>query len=181
MARLAPLCLHSSAARSTAALAPLMTTWPGELMLAGSQTSPWNAVAGFIAGVAYRVEAEVEDGGHGSHAHRNGLLHVLAAIANGAHRVGKAEASRRRRARNIRPGSGRRQSWELSLPRQHAGGGDRNGKNGRLGDLGQLELFVRAFKAKLAELIAKSLVSLFEGAAGDGVMDGQFLAHAGGL
>ena len=39
MARLAPACLQRSAARSTAAVAPEMTVWSGELRLAGETTA----------------------------------------------------------------------------------------------------------------------------------------------
>ncbi|MNG05998.1 hypothetical protein D3C84_892160 [compost metagenome] len=39
-ARLAPLALQASMARSTAALAPAITTWPGELKFTALTTSP---------------------------------------------------------------------------------------------------------------------------------------------
>ncbi len=57
-------------------------------MLAGSQTSPWAA--------SWQTEFDVrgvhaQDGGHCAHAHGNGFLHVLAAIAHCADRLGKTE------------------------------------------------------------------------------------------
>ncbi|MNI57952.1 hypothetical protein D3C73_1130400 [compost metagenome] len=45
MARLAPRALQPSMARSTAALAPAMTTWPGELKFTALTTSPCAASA----------------------------------------------------------------------------------------------------------------------------------------
>ncbi len=64
---------------------------------------------------------------------------------------------------------------------EHAGGGDRNGENRRLGDFRQPEFFLRPFKAERAERISQRLVRFLEGTAGDNVIEGEFLAHAGGL
>jgi hypothetical protein len=64
---------------------------------------------------------------------------------------------------------------------KHTGDGDRYGKDSGLGDLGEAKLLVRSLKAAFAEVIAESLVGLFKGAAGYGVIEGEFLAHSGGL
>ena len=149
MARLAPFCLQSSAARSTAALEPLMTTWPGALMLAGSQTWPANCAEASLAGGANRLDAEVEDGGHGSVADRHGLLHELAAMAHGAHRVGKAQGAGDDVGGVLAQGvAGDKAGSDAGLV-QHARGGDRNGEDRRLGDLGKPEFFLRPLEAKL--------------------------------
>jgi hypothetical protein len=159
MARLAPLCLQSSAARSTAALAPLITTWPGALMLAGSQTWPGHAAV-FLAGGADLIDAEVQDGGHGSLAHRHRLLHELAAQAHRAHRVGKAKGAGGDvggvLAQRV---AGDKAGHNAGLV-EHAGGGHRDGENRRLGDFGQPELFLRPSKqSRLSEYPSASSAS----------------------
>ena len=64
---------------------------------------------------------------------------------------------------------------------QHARSGDGNRQNRRLRDLRQPELFVRTLKAERAQRVSQSLVRLFKGLAGNRVIEGEFLAHSGGL
>ena len=93
IARLAPLALAISTARSTAARSPETTTWPGPLSLA--------ACADLALGAPPRrpargcVEVEPEQRRHGALADRHGLLHGPAADAEQPRRIGEVEAARR--------------------------------------------------------------------------------------
>ena len=106
-ARLAPAALHLSEARATAAAWPAITTWPGELTLAGATTSPSRRLA---AGGLDRGEVEAEDRGHRPDADGHGLLHVLAARAAPCAARRRARARRPPRAPSTRPGCGRPRS-----------------------------------------------------------------------
>ena len=92
IARLAPSAFARSMARATAAFDPAMTTWPGAFMFAGLTTSPC-AASSQACGHLRRVEPE--DGRHRALPHRHGLLHVAAAPAHGAQRVGEAHRAGR--------------------------------------------------------------------------------------
>jgi hypothetical protein len=64
---------------------------------------------------------------------------------------------------------------------QHARGGHGNGEDGRLGDFGKAEFFLRPFKAQLAERVSERFVGFFKDAAGGGMIMSEVLPHAGGL
>ena len=109
MARLAPLVLAISTARSTAALSPETTTCPPPLSLAAWQIWPWAARAATTPRCGLVVEPE--QGGHGAHADRHRLLHRMATGAQQASGIARAsDRCRPRRARNTRRANGRRRS-----------------------------------------------------------------------
>ena len=70
-----------------------MTTWPGELMLAGFADLAGEFGDGLAAGGANLLNAEAENRSHRSHTNRHRLLHIPAAVAHGAHRIGKTDGT----------------------------------------------------------------------------------------
>ena len=76
-ARLAPASLAAAMARSTAAVLPAITTWPGELKLTASTTSP----CGFGAN-GRLVRLQTQNSGHCAYALRYGGLHEFGAQAD---------------------------------------------------------------------------------------------------
>ena len=118
---------------------------------------------------------------HGSDAHRNRLLHVFAAVAHGAHGVGKAERS----------GGHVRGVFSQAVPGDEAGvhapflqhppGRNRRGQDGGLRDFRHPQLFFRTLKAQLGQLVAEGFVGLIESLPGDGIFFRQFFAHPDGL
>ena len=178
MARLAPRCLASSAARSTAALLPEITVWSGELRFAAWQTSPCAASSQICCTLSL---AKREHRRHRAHAHRHRLLHVLAAIAHGANRIGERQRSRSNVRRILAQAVSRNVGRRDCLRLQHAPRRDRHRQDRRLRDLGQLELVFRTFEAQLRKLVAERSVGFVEGLSRDRIQGGQFFAHAHGL
>ena len=61
---------------------------------------------------------------------------------------------------------------------EHTLGGNRNGQNRGLRNLGQLELVVRSFKAELRERVAKRSISFGEDFTRNRVVVGKLSAHS---
>jgi hypothetical protein len=72
-------------ARSTAALAPAITTWPGELKFTALTTSPCAA----SAQPPHVSIVQAENGGHATLPGRNGFLHQLATALDQLHRIAR--------------------------------------------------------------------------------------------
>jgi hypothetical protein len=136
---------------------------------------------GLGAGFANLLDAERENGGHGTDAYGNSLLHVLAAIAHSANGIGKAYGSGGDVGGVFAERVAGNETGTNSGFGENAGGSDGDGEYGGLRNFGEAELLVGAFKAKLAEAVAERGVRFFKGAAGDDVIGGKFLAHPGGL
>ena len=94
IARLRRAPWRSAMARSTAALWPDTTTWPGALSLATSQTS--SAVARRRRDLLRRLEIDAEQRRHRADAFGHRLLHGVAAHAQEPRRVADREAAGRR-------------------------------------------------------------------------------------
>ena len=153
-------------ARSTAEVLPEITICSGELMLAGSQTSP---CCRFVAEGGDFVEVHAEDCGHRSDADGDGFLHVFSAIANSANGVGEGEGS------GADVGGIFAEAVTCDVARfrdagfEHPKSGDRSGEDRRLCDLGEAELVFGALEAELRELVTECVVGFVESLAGDGI------------
>ena len=178
MARLAPRCFANSAARSTAALLPEMTVWSGEFRFAAWQTSPCadsSQICCTFSLDSARMAA-IAPTPTGTR-----LLHILAAIANGAHRIREREGTRSH-VRRILPQAvsrdvGRRDRFGL----KHAPCRDRHRQDRRLRDLGQLKLVFGTLEAELRKLVAESIVGFVECLLRHRIQGGKFLAHSNRL
>ena len=93
--RLAPSALARSPARATASRAPAITTWPRAVQVRGADHL---ALRRLRAGLRHVVGVESEDRRHRAGADRHRFLHVAAAAADDAHRIGK----RQRAGRHVR-------------------------------------------------------------------------------
>ena len=170
-----------------------MTVWSGELRLAGETTARFGlkvlasgvergeAVGGLGADLGDEDGGEAEDGGHRSFSGGDGLLHVAAAAADGADGVGEGEGSGGDVGGVLAEGVACGQGWDDSLFGEDARGGDRDGEDGGLGVLGELELVLGAFEDELGEGEAEGFVGLVEDGAGDGEVVVEIAAHAYGL
>ena len=165
MARLAPLALASSQARSTAPVWPAMTIWVGSLKLTGSTTAPGSAAAASRQTARTSSAPQAEDDGHAALPDRHRVLHRLGAEAHQRHRVLEADHAggdqRRVFAEAVAGHHGRRRAAGGDPGAVH---GDRRGQHHRLGVGGQVEVFFRAFGDQAAEVEAERV-----GRFGDGV------------
>jgi hypothetical protein len=159
--------LASAEAFSTAASAPEMTVWPGELRLAAETARP--------------VGGQRKDGSHAALADGNGELHGAPASLDGAHGVGKGDRAGGHMGRPLAQRVTRSHLWPDSVQGQHARDGSAHRENCRLGVLRQLEIFRGAFGDQLCERETGGLIGLGEGVAGDGITLGKFVAHANSL
>ena len=131
------------------------------------------------------AERHTKNGRHRAHAHGHRFLHILAAISNRPHCIGKGQRAgghvRRILAQAV-PGNIVRNKIRLQTfflqhtPRRH-----RRRQDGRLRDLGQLQFFFRTFETKLRQLVSERLVRFLKGATSNRVIFGQLFAHANGL
>ena len=124
---------------------------------------------------------EAEDGGHGAFACGDGLLHVLAAGADGADGVGEGEGSGGDVGGVFAEGVAGGEGGLDAAFGEDAGGGDGDGEDGGLRVLGELELVFGAFEDELGEGEAESFVGLVEDGASDGEVVVEIAAHADGL
>ena len=92
MARLMPLALAISGARSIAALVPEITTWPGALSLATTQTPPVARAHSFATRFGL-FDLGADQRAHAALAHRHRRLHRLAARLEQPRRVGQREGA----------------------------------------------------------------------------------------
>jgi hypothetical protein len=91
---------------------------------------------------------QFEDGGHGAHARRNGLLHVAAAVAHQADGVAELQALRRHQRRIFAQAVASHEIRGHAALAQHGARGRRYCEQRGLLVFGELELIVRAFKAE---------------------------------
>ena len=197
--RLAPACLQRSATRWTAAAAPEMTVWSGELRLAGETTAllgekacacglvmlgvgsgvrsseTWAQMSLMRSAERPRMAAMAPSPGG------NGLLHVAAAAADGADGVGEGEGAGGDVGGVLAEGVAGGEGGGDALFGQDAGGGDGDGEDGGLGVLGELELVFGAFEDEFGEREAEGLIGLVEDGAGRGEVVVEVSAHADGL
>ncbi len=144
--RRAPLALQSAAAFSTAAVAPEMTVWLGELRFAAWTARPVSLAASAQASDT-RVGSSASTAAMAPCPAWNCLLHGAAASFDGAHRMGEGKRAgndvRRPLAQRMSGGDGRRDAMlGKNAGRCHA---DRH--DGRLRVLGQTQIFFRPFEA----------------------------------
>ena len=236
--RLAPAALQSSAARVTAARAPEMTVWSGELRLAGetmepvvvaawatltgltvaSEVTDWalaesargrvgvgfggvaggllgdllgdafgdllgELVHGLAAEIVDLVGGQAEDGGHGALAGGDGLLHVTAAVTNGADGVGEGDGTGDDvggvLAEGVAGGEGRLEVAEFFL--EDAGGGDGDSQDRGLGVFGELEGVFGSVEDDRGKREAKGVIGFFKDGAGGGEVIEEIAAHTNGL
>ena len=121
---------------------------------------------------------EAEDSGHGSLTCGDGLLHVAAAVADGADGVGEVEGSSGDMSGVLTEGVAGGEGGEDTLVYEDAGGGYRDSEDGGLGVLGELELVFRALEDELRELKVESGICLREGSCSDRVVIVEVAAHA---
>jgi hypothetical protein len=179
-ARRAPLSLARADAFSTAASAPEMTVWPGELRFAAATVSPVSASASLQAS-ATSAGSKDRTGGHGSLAGGDGQLHGSAAGFHRAYRIGKAECSGGYVGRPLAQRMPRGKRRLDALFREHAPRCDAHREDRRLSVLGEAQVFFRTFKDEFRERKAERLVGLGKGLRSDGKAFSEFAAHAGGL
>ena len=127
-------------------------------------------------------QIHAENRGHGADSHRHRFLHVLAAIAHGAHGIGKAESSRMQRARNILPGCARQHKLGFGIRVSST----RNAATDTVRIAGCVISVRRSWssgpsKQSLRQLVAERLVGFFEGLPRGGIFFGEIFAHADGL
>ena len=139
------------------------------------------AVRAFLADLGNFSEFHAEDCRHGAHAHRHRLLHVFAAVAHRANRIGKSHRARRHVGGILSQAVTRNIGRLRKLTLDHPQSRNRCRKDGGLRDLRQAQLLLRALEAHLRELIAQGIVGLCKRLAGDGIFLGQVFAHAHGL
>ena len=180
MARLAPLALAISTARSTAALSPDTTTCPAPLSLAAWQTWPCAASAGDRHG---RVVVEPEQRRHGADADRHRLLHRLPARAQQPRGVGDGEGAgggERGIFAERMAGDELRVAFEIEtgFGFQHAHRRERNRHQCRLRILGERERIGWALEHDGGKLGAKRFIDLVEHLPGRRKIRRQRLAHA---
>ncbi len=164
MARLAPLVLAISTARSTAALSPDTTTWPPPLSLAAWQTCPCAASAATAAAASNSspISAAMAPTPTGTAfcmacprvRNSRAVSATVKAPARGERRIfaERMAGDELRVAREI----------ETGFRLQHAHGGERDRHQRRLGVLGERERLGRAFEDDGAQLVAERLVDLVE-------------------
>ena len=122
-----------------------------------------------------------EDGSHRAHTNRHRLLHILSAIAHGAHRIRKRQGAGRH-VRRILPQAvsgdvGRDDRFGL----KHAPRRDRHRQDRRLRDLRQLKFVFGTFEAELRKFVAESIVGFVESFLRHRIQSSEFLAHANRL
>ena len=179
IARLAPLALQASMARSTARRVA------GDHHLArGVDVGGRHhlALGGLRAGRLDGGEVQAQDGGHGSLPHRHRLLHVLPAAAHRGHRVAQAQRPRGHQGRVLAQAVPR----HVGRPRRAPGlegpqGRDAGGQDRGLGVGGELEVALGTLEAEPGKREPQGAVGLLENGAGlrEGVAEA--LAHAHGL
>ncbi len=124
---------------------------------------------------------EFEEGGHGAESGGNGLLHVLAAVADEADGVGKVEGSGGDEGGVFAEAvAGDVIGGKAGFGEDGEGGGG-DGEECGLGELGEFELVFGAFEAEAGEGVAESVIGGFEDVARGGVRIEEGLAHAYGL
>ncbi len=114
------------------------------------------------------------------------MLHELAARADGADGFGEGEGAGGDVGGVLAEGmaggeGGAGDAFFCEGFREDTGGGYRDGEDGGLGVLGELELVVRAFEDEFGEGEAEGLVGLVEEGAGGGEVVVEVAAHAYGL
>ena len=164
IARLAPLALAISTARSTADLLPDTTTCPPPLSLATSQTSPCAASAATAVAASNSSPSKRR---HRAGADRHRLLHGAAANAQKLRGVGDGEGAGRRQRRIFAErmaGDELRVALEIDagLRFEHAHRRERNRHQRRLRVLGEGELVGRPVPHGRGELFAERRVDLVE-------------------
>ncbi len=121
---------------------------------------------------------EAEDGGHCAFACGDGLLHVLAAGANGADGVGEAEGSGGDVGGVFAKAVARGEGGLNAAFGEDSCGGDGDGQDRRLGMLGELELVFGALEDELREGEAEGFVGFVEDGASDGKVIVEVAAHS---
>ena len=122
-----------------------------------------------------------QDRRHGADADRHRLLHVLAAIADGAHRVGQAHGPRRHVSGILAQALACDKCRLGDMALKNSQRRDRGGKNCRLGDFGQTQLFFRTLKAQLRQFVTQGVVGFFKRLPGGRIFFGEILSHSNGL
>ncbi len=141
--------------------------------------------AEFVGGQGAKVDnlvgGEAEDGGHGTLSGRDGLLHEAATGADGAYGVGEGEGSGGNvggvLAERVSCGDGGGDAVFC----KDAGGGDRDGEDGGLSVLGELEGVFRSFEDDFRKGKAEGVVCFFKYGAGGGEGFNEGVSHAYGL
>src|SRR6266478_2752485 len=136
------------------------------------------AVGGALARVGYHRRRKAHNRGHGALAGRHSFLHILAALADQPHRVGKlqrAHGDQRRIFAQTVAGNKIRLYAFFSENPMHGDGASKN-RGLRVGGL--LEIFLRAGKAHLRNRKAQGLVRFVKNGARGGIFFGKFFAHA---
>ena len=158
----------------------------GEVFCVGI-VGEWGEVVGDLgADVVDELGGEAEDGGHGSDAGGNGLLHELATGADGADGFGEGEGAGGDVGGVLAEGvaggeGGAGDAFFCEGFGKDAGGGYGDGEDGGLGVLGELELVFGAFEDEFGEGEAEGFVGLVEDGAGGGEVVVEIAAHADGL
>jgi len=139
------------------------------------------AIRRIAANGGYSLELHAENRRHRPDTDGNCFLHVLAAMAYRANRVGEAEGSGGNVCGVLAQAMAADEAGLETLFVQHAPRRDGCGENRGLRDLGQAKLIFRTFEAKLRELVAESLVRFFKRLPGYRMFFGEVFAHAHGL
>src|SRR6266496_38877 len=107
------------------------------------------AVGDIATNCRNRFRIHTEDRSHATFSNRNGLLHVLPAIANRSDRIAERERPSSHVSRIFAQAVPGDKSWLDTLFVEYPPCGDRSGQNCRLGYFGKPQLAFRPFEAKL--------------------------------
>ena len=180
-ARRAPNFGASSTARSIAVLAPQITTWPGALSLAASQTSPSAAALAS----SWLGEIGAEQRRHRPFADRHRLLHGAARVLSSravSARLRAPAAASAEYSPSEWPATKVTLSMKLeALLGEHAHRRERHRHQRRLRILGERQLSLGPLPHQLGQILAERLVDFGKHRARGRIGLGELGAHADGL
>ena len=146
--------------------------------MAGSQTSPWAASAAHCRDF---LEIHSQNCGHRADAHRDGFLHILSAIAHGAHGIRETYRAGGDVGGVFAQAVSGDEAGVHALLAQNSPGRDGRGQDCGLRDFRQPQFLFRTFEAKLRKLVAEGFIGFVESLPGDGIFFRQFFAHPDSL